>query len=485
MTLNVPPSEIRQTVSGVPLCVDLDGSLVLSDTLTELFILLVKHRPWLLFVLPFWLLRGRAGFKAEIARRVTLDAAALPYRQDFVDWLREAAASGRVLVLASGADRRVAQAVAGHLGFFSDVLASHDGHNLTGAAKAQALAARFGVFDYVGNAPADLAVWRAARHAYFCGATPSGKAGFARDIRFERVFPLRRQPVAFLWLRALRVHQWVKNILMFVPLALAHQLDDVGKLSTLCFAFMAFNLVASSVYILNDLLDLAADRAHPRKANRPFASGHLALGAGFAFWPVLLVAGFALALTTGVMFAGVLALYYLLTVAYSFALKRRALVDVFSLASLYTLRIIAGAVAAAVVLSPWLLGFSIFIFLSLAIVKRVAELHTLHARGVNDPAGRGYTHADLAMLEMLGVAAGYASVVVLALYVSAPESRLLYVHHQLLWLFAPLVLFWISRVWLITHRGDMHDDPIVFALKDGPSRLVGVLAVLVLQLAAI
>ncbi|MGV8998263.1 MAG: UbiA family prenyltransferase [Parvibaculaceae bacterium] len=487
MTVSVLASERNNAPGGarVPLCVDLDGSLVLSDTLTELFILLIKRKPWLIFALPFWLLRGKAGFKAAIARRIKFDAAALPYRKDFVEWLRSEAAAGRMLVLASGANERIARAVADHLGFFADIVASRDARNLTGAAKAEALTERFGIFDYAGNAPVDLAVWHAARLSYACGNSPSGVVPFARDIRFERVFPLQRQSRMVLWLRALRVHQWVKNTLIFVPLVLGHQLGDLGKLSTLCFAFVAFNLVSSSVYILNDLLDLVADRAHPRKSKRPFASGHLPLGGGLALWPVLLITGFGLALFTSLPFAAVLALYYGLTVAYSFELKRRALVDVFSLASLYTLRIIAGGVAAVVELSPWLLAFSVFIFLSLAIVKRVAELHTLHERGVNEPVGRGYHHGDIIMLEMLGVAAGYASVVVLSLYVSAPEARLLYAHHQLLWLFAPLVLLWISRVWLLTHRGEMHDDPIVFALKDGPSRLVGIMAVLVFQLASI
>jgi 4-hydroxybenzoate polyprenyltransferase len=304
-------------------------------------------------------------------------------------------------------------------------------------------------------------------------------------VSFARVFPVERKSQFKLWLRALRLHQWVKNTLMFVPLVLAHQLFDFERVQTLIIGFMAFNICASSVYILNDLLDLAADRQHPSKKHRPFAAGDLPLMLGVVVWPFLITAGFALAIYASPAFAMVLAGYYLLTLAYSFDLKRRPLVDVFALASLYTIRIVAGAVVASVVLSPWLLGFSIFIFLSLAIVKRVAELHSVRERGISDVAGRGYHIEDLAMLEILGVAAGYASVVVLALYVSAPESRLLYAHHQVLWLFAPLVLFWISRVWLLTHRGEMHDDPIVFALKDAPSRIVGLIAVLVLEFAAL
>jgi 4-hydroxybenzoate polyprenyltransferase len=375
--------------------------------------------------------------------------------------------------------------VAAHLELFDDVFGSDDLTNLTGEKKADALRERFDAFDYVGDSEVDFAVWRAAQNAILSASSPAHEKEFSLRQTFAHTFPMPAKSKLRLWLKALRLHQWVKNVLMFAPLALAHQFSDGEKLMTLAIGFMAFNICASSVYVLNDLLDLAADRQHPRKRARPFASVDLPLEHGLAVWPVLVVAGFSLALYAGAAFALVLAGYYVLTLAYSFDLKRRALVDVFALAALYTLRIIAGAVAASVILSPWLLGFSVFIFLSLAIVKRVAELCSVRQRGVRQIAGRGYQIDDLVMLEMLGVAAGYASVVVLALYVSAPESHVLYAHHQLLWLFAPLVLFWISRVWLITHRGEMHDDPIVFAMKDPPSRIVGLLAMLVFEFAAL
>lgn len=477
--------EFGKAEQDAPLCVDLDGTLTRSDTLLECLLLLIKQQPLCLFLLPVWLLRGKAHFKSEVASRVRFDAAALPYRAELVEWLRGEAAAGRTLVLASGADARIVSAVADHFGFFSETLASDGARNLTGAAKAAALTARFGRFDYIGDASVDVPVWRAAENAYLCVSSETQDRVFGQQINFVRMFSDAPASSLKLWLRALRLHQWVKNVLMFVPLVLAHELFDGDRLVTLTLGFMAFNICASSVYVLNDLLDLAADRQHPRKSSRPFASGDLALINGIAIWPVLVVSGFVLALYASPAFALVLCVYYALTLAYSFDLKRRALVDVFALASLYTLRIIAGAVAAEVELSPWLLGFSIFIFLSLAIVKRVAELYSVRDRGIRDVAGRGYRTDDLAILEVLGVAAGYASVVVLALYVSAPESRMLYQNHQLLWLFAPLVLFWISRVWLITHRGEMHDDPIVFAMKDAPSRIVGLVAILVLEFAAL
>lgn len=468
----------------IPLCVDLDGTLVRSDTLMEALLLLIKQRPWCLFLLPFWLLGGKARVKAEIARRVRFSAASMPYHGPLLDWLRIEQTRGRRLVLASGANAMIVAAIAKELGIFAETFSSDDAINLTGQAKADALKARFDGFAYIGDSFVDLPVWQAARASVLVASSPRRERELSARVAFAHVFSAPPRSRVLLWLRALRVHQWVKNSLMFVPLILAHDFLDLPRVALLLTGFMAFNITASSVYILNDLLDLSADRQHPRKRFRPFAAGDLPLVQGLALWPFLVIAGFCLAFLTGPAFALVLAGYYILTVAYSFDLKRRALVDVFTLATLYTLRIMAGAVAASVVLSPWLLAFSIFIFLSLAIVKRVAELVSMRERGTTQIAGRGYRHDDLYMLEVLGVAAGYASVVVLSLYVSAPESRALYVHHQLLWLFAPLVLFWISRVWLKTHRGEMHDDPIVFAMKDNPSRVVFLLCFVVLALAA-
>lgn len=469
------------------LCVDLDGTLVRTDTLVEALLSLIKQQPLSLLLLPVWLLRGKAHFKAEIAARVSFDAETLPYNEELVEWLRAEHRCGRRVVLASGANEKIVEAVAAHLGFFDATISSDGVTNRTGAGKAAALEARFGEFDYIGNDHVDLPVWKAANAAILNARSPKLERQLSEEISFERIFRANTEPASMLklWMRAFRFHQWIKNTLMFVPLVLAHQFLDMDKLATLFVCFVAFNICASSVYVLNDLLDLVADRRHPRKCARPFAAADLPLEQGLAVLPVLFVAGFALALYASPAFAAVLAGYYALTLAYSFDLKRRALLDVFTLASLYTLRIIAGGVAATVEISPWLLAFSIFLFLSLGVVKRAAEIESGRQRGITEVAGRGYRVDDLRILEMLGVAAGYASVVVLALYVNAPESRLLYPHHQLLWFFAPLLLYWISRVWLISHRGEMNDDPIVFALKDPPSRIVGLLGLLVLEFAAL
>lgn len=468
------------------LCVDLDGTLIRTDSLVESLLLLIKQQPLCLMLLPLWLLRGRAQFKAEVAARARFDAEALPYNEGLVEWLRAERQGGRRIVLASGGNEKTVGAVAAHLGCFDAIVASDCRVNRTGAIKAATLKSLFGDFDYVGDDPVDLPVWKAANTAILNARSAKIEQRLSRDISFGRVFRVKENAASrsALWLRALRLHQWIKNTLMFAPLALAHQFLELDKLATLLVGFMAFNICASSVYVLNDLLDLAADRRHPRKRMRPFAAADLPLEQGIAVLPVLFIVGFALALYASPAFTVVLAGYYALTLAYSFELKRRALLDVFTLAALYTLRIIAGGVAAAVDISPWLLAFSIFLFLSLGVVKRVAEIEFGRQRGITEVAGRGYRIDDLRILEMLGVAAGYASVVVLTLYINAPESQLLYPHHQLLWLFAPLLLYWISRVWLVTHRGEMNDDPIVFALKDPPSRIVGLLGLLVLEFAA-
>lgn len=473
--------------SDCVLCIDLDGTFSRTDTLVELLLLLAKQNPLSLLLAPFWLLKGKAWFKAEVARRTVFDPAMLSYNEALVGWLKAERAAGRRIVLASGADARVADAVAHHHGFFEGIVASDGKCNITGPAKAEALRDRFGRFDYVGNAKVDLPVWAAAERAILSTNSRAAARALSRHVNFAQVFEPGEQarPRIVTWLSALRVHQWVKNTLMFVPLVLAHELFNLEKLTTLVLAFVAFNLCASSVYLANDLLDLGADRKHPSKRLRPFAAGELPLEHGLVAIPLLLVLSFTIAIQASMAFTAVLGFYYLLTLAYSLDLKRRELIDVFTLASLYTLRIIAGAAAASVAISPWLLGFSIFIFLSLGIVKRVAELGSGRARGVTLLAGRGYQLDDLAMLQILGVAAGYASVVVLALYVSAPDSRALYPHHRLLWLFAPLVLYWISRIWLVTHRGEMHDDPIVFAMRDSQSRIIALLAAFVLELAAI
>ncbi len=469
------------TQRDVPLCVDLDGTLIHSDLLLESFLLLIKRNPLYLLLVPLWLLGGKARLKREIASRVTLNGAALPYAAPFLDWLRVQKRAGRALWLVTASDSRLAQAVADHVGLFDGVLSSDGQTNLSGRNKAAELVKRFGEkgFDYCGNEAVDLKVWPHARAAV---VVHGGKAleSHARAVT-QVAATFAPQPTTLrVVTKALRVHQWAKNALIFVPVAAAHVLGDTAVLLHALIAFVAFSLCASSVYLLNDMLDLESDRQHHSKCRRPFAAGTLSLLFGLIAAPLLLLVAFGLALLLPVKFLGVLVAYYVVTLAYSFLLKRLVMIDVLTLAGLYTVRIVAGAAATDIPLSFWLLMFAIFIFLSLAIVKRYAELHAMRAQGKDKASGRGYQVDDIHLLQSLGTASGYLSILVLALYVNSPDIARLYTQPKLVWLLVPVMLYWISRIWMETYRGRMDDDPLVYALKDRTSLATGVAAAVVL-----
>ncbi len=458
---------------AIPLCVDLDGTLIKTDLLWESALRLITRNPLYLFAILFWFLRGRAYLKSEIARRVELNPAALPYHDEFMHFLREQHAHGRRLVLATASNYSLAECVATHLGLFAEVIASDRQTNLRSRTKAARLIERFGHhgFDYAGNSGADLPVWREARQALVVGKA-------RHDLPDAHVFPCERRLLHHL-LRLLRPHQWAKNLIIFVPLLTAHQLDQSTNLRAAALAFAAFSLCASGLYVLNDLLDIEADRHHANKRNRPFASGALPIPLGFVLVPLLLTGAAAFAAALPGRFALAIAAYLGLTTAYSLWIKRVALLDVFLLAGLYTIRLVGGHEATRVSYSAWLLVFSMFIFLSLALVKRFQELHTYNSHA----HGRGYAPSDLELIASLGSSSGYLSVLVLALYVNSEQVRVLYHHPLRLLLICPLFLFWISRVWLLAHRGGLHDDPVLFALRDRMSYLVALLTLLIIWLA--
>jgi 4-hydroxybenzoate polyprenyltransferase len=463
-----------------PLCVDLDGSVIRTDLLLECLLVLIKRNPVYLLLAALWLARGRATLKAEIARRVQLDPGALPYNTELLQWLRNEHARGRRLWLCTGANEKLAGSVARHLGIFDGVIASDSTHNLTGRLKAEYLVRSFGFreFDYCGNERRDLAIWYCSNGANVVSNGSAVGVRVAARVPLLQTLSSGGDRLRAAW-RALRPHQWAKNVLLFVPLLAAHRANDSVAVGNTALGFAAFCLCASSVYVLNDMLDLQADRAHVRKSKRPFASGDLPLWAGFLMVPLLLAISAAIASFLPTSFLLVLGGYYGLTTAYSLALKGMIFIDAIALAGLYTLRIIAGAAAAQVPLSFWLLLFSVFLFLSLAIVKRYAELDALRRRGQLQAAGRDYTVGDLPMLESVGISAGYLSVLVLALYVNSPATLPLYSRPEALWPLCVLLLYWITRIWMKTHRGKMHDDPVVFAMRDRVSLATGLLAALI------
>lgn len=464
----------------------MDGTLLATDVLWESLLVLLKNKPLQIFSLPLWLSKGKAHFKRELARRVKPNPATLPCRESVMAFLREEKESGREIVLATASDHLVAQSVADHLGIFSAVHASDGRVNLSGAHKRRALEQHYGNkgFDYIGNSAVDLPIWQAANQALLVHPSSRLLKKARRVSPVRRVFSSQARPFS-VFLKALRVSQWVKNILVFVPLLMAHKIAETAlTLQALC-AFVVFSLCASSVYIVNDLLDLESDRQHPRKKHRPFAAGTLAIKTGVLLAPLLLACSFAISfIFLPLLFTALLALYLVLTTAYSFYLKRLLFVDVLILAGLYTLRVLAGGIAVEVYISPWLLAFSSFFFLNLAVVKRYAELRMVQERKQAHSSGRGYLVGDNELLRSLGPAAGYLSVLVLTLYINSKEVTVLYEHPTVLWLIAPFLLYWITRIWFKAHRGQMDDDPIVFAVKDPTSYAVGAVVAAILILAS-
>jgi 4-hydroxybenzoate polyprenyltransferase len=474
---------LPQPLAGLrPLCVDLDGSLSKSDTLVDSVLALVRYHPKYILQLPSWLSQGKAGFKRQIAQHVTLDVEHLPYNQPLVQALRERSAAGVPVYLATGADASTADRVADHFGFFTGVFASDGTTNLTGARKLALLHSRFGEkgFDYIGNSATDMPLLTAAHSAGLANphaglAAKLRRAGHTASAVYTDAAPLGRT-----LRKTIRVQQWAKNALLFVPLVLAHATAGRSRLIATLIAFLAFSLAASSTYIVNDLLDIEADRRHARKRLRPFAAGNLAASTGIGIIVAFLAITGALLVFEPRAFLFWIAVYFVTTLAYSLYLKRQPLVDVLILAGLYTVRIIAGGAAAQVPISPWLGGFSLFFFFSLAIVKRYSELHNLQARGAVPTNGRGYLLGDIEQLRSFGTASGIASVVVFTMYINSQAVTELYRHAGRLWLLAPILIFWICRVWLLAARGQMDEDPVIYAITDRVSLLLGILTVLVL-----
>lgn len=461
---------LENSAPGV-LVVDLDGTLLRSDMLHESF--------WSAFgrdlrspVLSMAALSGgRPSLKRHLATASAVEAATLPYDAKVIAFVQEWRASGGKTALVTASDRDFADAIAKHLGIFDEVHGSDGKLNLKGERKGQFLEERFGSkgFAYMGDSKADLPVWKRAAKAI----TVNAPAALRREA--ERVCQSVEHVVTDTksvkpYIKALRPHQWLKNMLVFLPMLAAHKLDSQTLLLSLL-GFVCFSLVASSVYVLNDLLDLAADRAHPRKKDRPFASGNIPIAHGTWMAAGLLLLGGLLAISISPSFLLAMVAYYLLTTAYSLHLKRRIVIDICVLAGLYTARIIAGGVATDIPLSVWLLAFSVFIFLSLAAVKRQAELIDSADRGSLKASGRGYHVDDLPIISMIAIGAGYVSALVMMLYVNSPAVVELYAHPEALWGVSAVLLYWITRTVMVAHRGHMHDDPVVYAAKDRISQM--------------
>jgi len=460
-----PPNAAEAEDVAVPLVVDVDGTLLRTDLLIEATFGFVRRAPWRLAYLVGWLGQGKATLKAQLATQVELAPERLPYNETVLATIRGARAADRPVFLASASPARYVEAIAAHLGGFAGVFASDGTRNLAGARKAEALVAAFGDrgFDYLGNDAADVPIWRCARRAL---AVNAGGAALRRlgDALVEPEVLGDPPARAVDYLRALRPQQWSKNLLLFLSMLSAHEFT-LAAFAAASLSFVAFSAAASSAYVVNDLADLPDDRAHPRKRLRPFASGAVPPLHGVVAGPLLLVLAAGAALVVSPALLALVAVYYASTLGYSFVLKHKPIIDVLTLALLYTLRAVAGAVAIATTISPWLMAFCLALFMCLAIVKRLTEIAKVGDEVPNRQI-RGYYPDDREVLASLGAATGFGAVLVLALYINSDAVSELYTVPQLLWGVSVLLLYWVARILLLGHRGQIDDDPIVWSVRD-------------------
>lgn len=474
------PQRAESTGDGRPLCVDLDGTLVATDLLWESLMSALRVRPWASLGVPLWLLRGRPYLKRRLAEVSAVDYSTLPYKAATLETVTAAYQRGRHTVLATASDRTLAEGVALHLGIFREVLASDGVTNLKGTAKAALLVERFGSrgFDYIGDSPADVPCWSEASDAITVGVVPTAKVPHLRQLPEPEArsdSASRLQALA----RALRPHQWLKNLLLAVPAIGAHELS-IATLVEVALAFVSLSLVASGGYVFNDLLDLAADRRHPRKRGRPFASGRLSLAAGMSVIGVTWIVGFGIAaLALPAAYAWLVLVYLVGTAAYSIQLKRVPVLDVLFLAGLYVIRVVGGGLATGVPVSTWLLAVTLFVCMSLAFLKRFIEVRAKAGDSTAVVMGRGYQADDALWLQSAGLSTAYIAVLVLALYVNNPDVMRLYAHPERLLFICPLVLYGATRIWLEAHRGKVHDDPLVAVAMDPVTYVLGAMAVAV------
>lgn len=458
---------IAEGSDDVPLCVDLDGTLIKTDMLFESALLLLKVAPWSIFLFPIWLLRGKANLKAQIARRTDIADLSVPFNEDVVDFVRDSRGSRKTLLI-TGTNEELAKTLVQHLNVFDEVHGSTDDRNLVGEEKKTWILSRFskGNFDYIGNEKSDIPVWKVAKNALVV-SKPSGICK-SSSVDFSKAFLLPESN----WkdrLRLLRPHQWSKNALIFLPFLLEYRFTDLVAFSTIWVAFFAMSFLASATYIINDLLDLGADRQNSTKKNRVLASGVVSIPLGVKTMLQLFAITAVLMVFLPWQLDALLGCYLVFTLTYSFVLKQKAMLDVISIAALHTMRIVAGTVAIQAQWSFWLLAFSMFLFFSLATAKRVTELVNLRATKRNHTIGRDYFVQDIPVLVAAGVSTGFISVLVVALYINSDKVQSLYANPMALWFLCPVLMYWIGRIWLITSRGGLHEDPIVFAFKDKTS----------------
>jgi len=469
-----------------PLFVDLDGTLIKTNTLHEAILALVRTAPQRLLLLPFWLMRGQAYLWHRLSQLVSLNVALLPYRPEVIEYLKREKRASREITLISGAHYTLVEGVARHLNLFDHCMGSDEMAHLIGEKKLSVIvhSYRKKSFDYIGDSRADLPIWKESRRAVIAGSNMSLVAQLRKCAdSYDHIEPLEKPGIRS-FLKAMRVYQWAKNLLLFAAIFLGHQFNNLPLIFDVLQGFAAFSLCGSAMYILNDLMDLEADRLHARKRKRPFAAGDISLATGALISVVLLLGAFAIAISLPLGFAAMLGVYFTLTLLYTFYFKEKLLVDVFILASLYTIRVWAGGVCAGIEISHWATAFFMCLFLSLALAKRHSEL-TASAGAQEDKQlnRRGYRPSDTQFVLVYGCGSSLMSVLVIAIYLNSPDVSVHYRRPSLLWFVCPTLAYWTSRLWILAARGELDEDPVLFAIKDKISYLLGAIIVMIVLLA--
>lgn len=444
----------------------------------------LKQKPWKIFSLFRRLIKSKASLKSYLATHTQISPEHLPYNIDLIEFIKQQKTAGQKIILCTASNLKIAENIAQYLNLFDEVIASDEKRNIIGKNKAAILTQKFGKdgYIYAGNSKEDIPVWESAREAILVNTPKTIQIKALKKGNVHVNLP-RKIDKLKTWFKALRIHQWLKNILLFVPLIAAHQVQSIEAWQQLILAFLAFGFCASSVYITNDLIDLENDRKHPKKCRRPFASGEIPILQGMLVTPILLIIGLQIARLVNQHFVFVLMSYYLLTTIYSFKLKRMGLIDCITLAMLYTMRLIAGGMACRVSLTFWLLACAFFFFYSLALIKRFAELQLLSQNHKKSASGRDYHLMDASLVHTLGTSSGLGSVIIFALYLNSPNVFNLYRQPEIAWASIPILLFWVSWMWQQAHRGHMDDDPLLFAIKKKTSLIAGLCFTSILAIA--
>lgn len=464
------------------LCVDLDGTLINTDTLHEKILLFVTKNPLNFLLILFWMCRGKAFLKRQLAERVHLPIHSLPYNQELLSWIKAEKATGKKVILVTAADQKIADAIADYVGLFDEVLASDGIINLKSHHKALLLNQRFGEknYTYTGNDKSDLQVWKSAQQAILVNKSPRLIRHIKKLTHLQYYFALKKLSLKA-FLKAIRIHQYAKNILLFVPIITAHLIFDEQSWVAAIGGFMSFCCIASSVYLLNDLCDITTDRQHPNKSKRAIAMGLLSIKDAIFLTGIFFITAGMLAWNLPDSFKIIIGVYYTLTLTYSLYIKEKMLLDVITLSVLYTIRVAAGMTLLSVnAYSLWLLLFSIFLFLSLAFLKRVAELILLKKHNQMTILRRAYSTEHCTLLTNFGIASGFLAILILALYLNSATAIKLYHYPPMLILLFPIFIYWLCRIWILAIDGKVTDDPVLFAVHDKTSYICGLLIALVM-----